>query len=239
MSEDLFSVTPPEAPQQEAPTPAAETAMENAIVRNMNNLPATTTQGPIERMMAQEQQRLQDLNPDFRLDYVNPFTWLKVDKKGNFYYELSGEKFAFGDKIRVKLAVGEPVYQLWGVEGTEDAGTLLCWGRDHVTSVRGDICDECPFAGQTNPKTGESLKNDCKIRLALILNVMEEGEDPEEYFMLNVPTTGAFAFADYTKLLKKKKLGVRDVVTLIYTDEAKSRQDTSISYTAILFKQAT
>lgn len=191
---------------------------------------------PLQLYAEKKIQEIQALNPGFKLDFLNVFTRLKTNKKGQFCYMLGDEEVNLSDEIKTRLLAGEPIYQLWGANNTDDAGSLVCYSRDHVTSVNGDVCAQCPL-GHLDPNSLYAGK--CTLRFAMILSLLEKGEDPTEVYNINVPTTATYAFADYIKLLHKKfKFGVQDVTTVLYTKEEKSKKDPSQSYNAIKFKYA-
>lgn len=189
----------------------------------------TAQKSYLETIAEKRIEEIQKLNPGFRLDFMNVFTRLKLNSKGQFYYELSGEEIKLTDNINTKLLAGEPIYQYWGEKDTEDEGNLICYSKDKVVNFEGCKCSECPY----DP-------NKCKIRFAMALHLLEEGEDEEEIFNINLPSTGAYAFADYVKLMSKKyKKGVADVITTMVTEEKTGKEDSTIKYNAVLFKYST
>jgi len=103
----------------------------------------------------------------------------------------------------------------------------VCYSSDgQVTNVDGMSCSECPFG-----------REKCKLRFAVALNLLEEGEEPDEIYNINMPTTGALAFADYVKLLTKKKIPIKEVITQMYT-QTKAGKEKGQQFNAILFKLA-
>lgn len=184
---------------------------------------------PLQILAEKQMAEIQKLNPDFKLDFMNVFTRLKLNTKGQFLYTLSGEEFKLGDEITTKLLGGEYMFQLWDSEENE----LVCYSVDHIANVDGEACATCPH------NNGQGIHPDCRIRYALVMHLLMEDEDPDEVFNINIPSTGTYAFADYVKLLKKLKKGVKDVNTMIYTEEKTGRADSSIKYNAIQFRRAT
>ena len=180
----------------------------------------------LETLAEKKMEEIQKLNPEFKLDFMSVFTRMKINTKGQFIYTLSGDETILSDKIDVRLLGGEYIYQYWGEKGTEDEGELLCYSKDRVTNCDGGKCTECPH----DP-------DNCKIRYALVMNIYEKDEDPEEIFNINIPSTGTFAFADYVKLLNKKhKKGVAEVITNMHTKEKTGADDAKIKYNAVLFE---
>lgn len=183
---------------------------------------------PLEVLAAKKMEEIKKLNPDFNLDFMNIFTRMKTNTKGQFLYTLSGEDFILGDKINVKILAGDYMHQYWGEQGTDEEGTLVCYSKNgQKSSIDGINCDQCPHNRMR-----------CGLRLAIAVNVLADGEDPDEVYNYNMPQTGAFAFADYTKLVTKKThKGLKDVITTMYTVE-KDGRDKGQKYNAVQFKLA-
>ena len=192
--------------------------------------PAAVEEKPksaLELLAEKKMEELKALNPEFKLDYMNVFTRVKVNSKGQFFYILGGEETKLTDQISTRLITGEYMYQLWGEKGTENEGDLLCYSKDHVTNCDGGKCAECPHD-----------YDKCKLRYALVMNLLMNDEDPEDLFNINISSTGAYAFADYVKLIAKKyKKGVSEVKTTIITEE-RPVENSKDTYNAILFKYA-
>jgi len=207
--------------------------MENNTAMAKPEEQALTTEKPsaLEALAKKQLDEIQKLNPEFSVDFMNVFTRMKLDTKGRFVYDLSGETFVLGDVINARLLVGEYMYQLWD----SDDNLLVCYSKDHVANNDGELCIECPY-NKDPEKPGPHP--DCKIRYALALSLAMQGEDPDDVYLINIPSTGAFAFADYVKLLRKHKKGVADVITELRTEEKTSKEDSSRKYNAILFKMA-
>lgn len=188
--------------------------------------PVVAKKKPLEILADRKMEEIRQLNPDFNMDYMNVFTRLKIDTKGRFSYELAGETFSLSDDIAVRLLAGDYMHQRWGnKEDGEREGELICYSTNgQVSSFDGIPCSQCPY-GQEK----------CKLRFAIGLNVLENGEDPDEIFNINMPTTGALAFADYVKLLTKKKLPIKEVITRMRTEE-KDGKEKGQKFNAILFK---
>lgn len=180
---------------------------------------------PLDILAHQRMEEIQKLNPDFALDNMNVFTRLKINTKGKFMYTLSGEDFVLSDRIKIRLLAGNYMHQYWGEKGSDDEGNLVCYSEDNqTTSVDGCSCDKCPYD-----------RSKCHVRFAIAFNVLEDGEDHEEVYNLNMPQTGAFAFYDYIKLLTKKyKKGLKEVVTEMYTEE-KDGKEKGQKFNAIQF----
>ena len=184
------------------------------------------TKSSLELLADEMLKKIQEINPTFKLDYINVFTRLTINTKGQFTYSLSGEDFILSDSINVKLLAGEYLHQYWGEKGSAEEGTLVCYSKDgQHTSVHGNFCDECPY---------NRLK--CSIRFAIALNILSETESLDDVYTINMPSTGAFSFSDYVKLLMKRyKKGVADVVTNMYTIE-RAGKDKGDKFNAIQFK---
>ncbi len=197
----------------------------DVVVAQHNSL---QQKSPLEVLADKKMEDIRRLNPDFRLDFMNVFTRLKLNSKGQFQYTLSGEDFVLSDSIKARLLAGDYMYQFWGEEGTQEEGTLVCYSKDSKkTSVDGTLCSECPY---------DYMK--CKLRFAMAMTLLEDGEDESEVYNLNVAPTGAYAFADYVKLLSKKyKKGLKEVITNVYTEE-KTGKEKSQKYNAVLFRVA-
>lgn len=199
-----------------------ETAL--AVCEEMSVIPVQKT--PLEILADKKMAEIRKLNPDFKLDFMNVFTRMKTNTKGQFMYSLSGEDFVLSDKIPVRLLAGEYMHQCWGKKDSEREGELVCYSKDgQITNVDGHSCAQCPYD-----------KADCRLRFAVALQLLIDTEDPDEIYNFNMPQTGAFAFADYVKLVTKKlKVGLKDVKTVMYTEE-KEGAEKGQKYNAILFK---
>lgn len=188
--------------------------------------PAVIKKKPLELLAEKKMEEIRKLNPDFNMDFMNVFTRLKIDTKGRFSYELSGETFTLSDDIAVRLLAGDYMHQRWGNKEDGDRnGELMCYSTDgQVTSFDGIPCSQCPYGADK-----------CKLRFAIALNVLEAGEEQDEIYNLNMPTTGALAFADYVKLLTKKKLPIKEVITRMRTEE-KDGKEKDQKFNAIMFR---
>jgi hypothetical protein len=190
--------------------------------------PARVKKNPLAGLAAKKLEEIQALNPDFELDFMNVFTRLKTNTKGQFMFSLGGEDFVLSDSINVKLLAGDYMHQYWGEKDTEQEGTLVCYSDDgQVTSIDGTACADCPYNREM-----------CKLRFAIGVNLLVDGEDPSEIYNINLPQTGAFAFADYVKLVTKRyHTGIKEVVTNMYTveKEGKGKGD---KFNAVQFRVA-
>ena len=136
----------------------------DVVVAQHNSL---QQKSPLEVLADKKMEDIRRLNPDFRLDFMNVFTRLKLNSKGQFQYTLSGEDFVLSDSIKARLLAGDYMYQFWGEEGTQEEGTLVCYSKDSKkTSVDGTLCSECPY---------DYMK--CKLRFAMAMTLLEDGED--------------------------------------------------------------
>ena len=212
-----------------------DVAVVNAVVSEETSV--VKKQSSMLELYAQKRiDEIQKLNPGFNLGFLNVFTRLKTNSKGQFCYNLGGEDFVLSDCINTRMIAGEPVFQLWGAKDTEDEGNLICYSKNHEVSANGDVCMQCPY-GHLDPSSVYFGK--CSIRFAMILSILEAGEDASEVYNINLPSTATYAFADYVKFLSKKfKKGVQDVVTTIFTEEEKGKKDPTQRYNAIKFKFA-
>lgn len=178
---------------------------------------------PLLKLAEQKLKELQELNPACRLSDINVFTRLRLNTKGQFFYELAGQEFKLSDSINVQVLAAETNYQFWDSE----ENTMLCWSHNKKVNFQGESCERCPY----DP-------NRCKIRCLLVVKILAEGEE-DDVFVINLPSTGAYAFFDYIRLLKKKyKCSVHEVVTTMHTVEKSSKEDSSRKYNAVLFNYA-
>jgi len=183
---------------------------------------------PLEMLAEDRKKQIRELNPDFDLDFMNVFTRLKLNSKGEFMYSLAGQDTVLDDKIKIKLLAGAAMHQYWGEKGTEEEGTLVCYSTNgRKCAVDGTACSECPYN-----------KEKCQLRYAIALRVVGNKDEEDEIFNYNMPPTGAFAFSDYVKLVTKKyRKGIKDIITVMYT-ETEEGKDKTQKYNAIKFKPA-
>jgi hypothetical protein len=210
---------------------AVENAVEGTVEKNelqttenselQPTKPVEVVDSPVRKFAEAKLKELQELNPGLKLDFLNVFTRLKLNTKGQFFYELSDEEFNLSDAIDVQIIAGEQMYQLWD----SDENTLICYSSDQVTNAEGTPCAECPHDN-----------SQCKLRYALVFKLIDENED-EDVYNLSLPTTGTLAFGDYIKLMKKKfNKSAQKVVTTVFTKEKSSKEDSSRKYNSIQFK---
>ena len=207
-----------------------------SVVANNSNdeLGVTRTGQFVSSLITKAKQEFIAVNPGFDLDFVHYATWLMIDGKGNFYNKDTEE--SYGDSIDIVIGQGEDRYTVWGEQGSEFDGKLICAERTEELAMQ--RLDE--FNASEGSNFGRDDISERYLMSVVFVDAIAAGE--AEPFVLSLAPTSRISFGKYAMSMFKGKFkdrGIKagtpiaEVVHRLSTEEKK--RDAKTRYTIVTF----